>query len=115
MRYYPIFVDVAGQACVVLGGGSLAVQKVEGLVEAGAKVTVYASQPAAVLGQLATGRSIRLIRREYLPGDLAETRLVIDASEDAAINRARWEEAEAAGILMKLVDRAQRWRFIAPA
>jgi uroporphyrin-III C-methyltransferase/precorrin-2 dehydrogenase/sirohydrochlorin ferrochelatase len=115
MRFYPIFVDLAGQACVVLGGGSLAVQKVEGLVEAGAKVTVYGSRPAAALGQLATGGSIKLIRRDYLPGDLAEARLVIDASEDDAINRASWEEAEAAGILINVVDRPLRCRFIAPA
>ncbi len=115
MRYYPIFVDLAGQTCVVLGGGSLAVQKVEGLVEAEAKVTVYASRPAVALEQLATERQIALIRRDYLPGVLAEARLVIDASEDDAINRASWEEAEAAGILINVVDRPQRCRFIAPA
>ncbi len=115
MRYYPIFVDLAGQACVVLGGGSLAVQKVEGLIEAGATVTVYTSRPAAALGQLATGGCIKLIRRDYLPGDLAKARLVVDASEDDAINRASWDEAETAGILINVVDRPQRCRFIAPA
>src|SRR5713226_8108796 len=115
MRYYPIFVDLAGQTCVVLGGGSLAVQKVEGLVEAGAKVTVYTSRPAAALGQLATEGRIALVRRDYRSGDLAAARLVIDASEDNAINRASWEEAEEAGILINVVDRPQRCRFIAPA
>src|SRR5712691_11652509 len=115
MRYYPIFVDLAGQTCVVLGGGSLAVQKVEGLVEAGAKVTVYTSRPAAALGQLATEGRIALVRRDYRSGDLAAARLVIDASEDNDINRASWEEAEEAGILINVVDRPQRCRFIAPA
>jgi len=115
LRYYPIFVDLAGQTCVVLGGGSLAVQKVEGLVEAGAKVTVYTSWPAAALGQLATEGRIALVRRDYRSGDLAAARLVIDASEDDAINRASWEEAEDAGILINVVDRPQRCRFIAPA
>ena len=115
MRYYPIFVDLAGQACVVLGGGSLAVQKVESLVEAGAQVTVYALRPAAALVQLATRRRIELIRRDYVAGDLAKARLVIDASEDDAINRASWDEAEAARILINVVDRPQRCRFIAPA
>jgi len=115
VRYYPIFVDLAGQACVVLGGGSLAVQKVEALVEAGANVTVYTARADAALVHLATGRRIRLIRRDYVPGDLGAARLVIDASEDEAINRASWNEAEAAGILINVVDRPQRCRFIAPA
>jgi len=115
MRYYPIFVDLAGQPCVVLGGGPLAVQKVEALVDAEANVTVYTSRPDPALVEFATSRRIGLIPRDYQPGDLAAARLVIDASEDVAINRASWEEAEAAGILINVVDRPQQCRFIAPA
>jgi uroporphyrin-III C-methyltransferase/precorrin-2 dehydrogenase/sirohydrochlorin ferrochelatase len=96
MRYYPVFLDLGGQACIVLGDGKFAVEKAAALREAGASVTVI---PA----------------REYRPGALAGARLVVDASEDADINRLSWEEAEAAGILINVVDRPEQCRFIAPA
>ena len=96
MRYYPVFLDLANQQCVVLGDGKLAAEKAAGLREAGAVVRVIAS-------------------KDYRPGDLAGARLVFDASDDPAVNRESWAEAEAAGILINVVDRPAECRFIAPA
>jgi uroporphyrin-III C-methyltransferase/precorrin-2 dehydrogenase/sirohydrochlorin ferrochelatase len=96
LRYYPVFIDLAGQLCIVLGDGKFAVEKAAALREAGANVRVIPS-------------------REYRPGALAGARLVVDASEDEEINRLSWEEAEAAGILINVVDRPAQCRFIAPA
>jgi uroporphyrin-III C-methyltransferase/precorrin-2 dehydrogenase/sirohydrochlorin ferrochelatase len=96
MRYDPVFLDLAGQPCIVLGDGKFAVEKTEALREAGAKVRVIKN-------------------RDYRPGALAGARLVVDASEDENINRQSWDEAERAGILINVVDRPQRCRFIAPA
>jgi len=96
VRYYPVFVDLAGQRCVVVGDGKLAAEKLAGLRDAGADVRVIPS-------------------REYRPGALAGARLVIDASDDSEINRQTWPEAEAAGILINVVDRPAQCRFIAPA
>jgi uroporphyrin-III C-methyltransferase/precorrin-2 dehydrogenase/sirohydrochlorin ferrochelatase len=58
---------------------------------------------------------VRVERRAYRAGDLAGCRLVIDASGDLEVNRASWQEAEAAGILINVVDVPDRCRFIAPA
>ena len=96
MRYYPVFLDLAGQPCVVLGDGKFAVEKAAALREAGANVRMISS-------------------RDYRPGALAGARLVVDASESEAINRLSWDEAEAAGILINVVDRPAQCRFIAPA
>src|SRR5216684_3963927 len=96
MRYYPVFLDLADQHCVVLGDGKFATEKAASLREAGANVQVIPS-------------------REYRAGDLACARLVVDASEDPDVNRRSWEEAEAAGILINVVDRPAQCRFIAPA
>ncbi|HEY8864187.1 MAG TPA: uroporphyrinogen-III C-methyltransferase [Candidatus Dormibacteraeota bacterium] len=96
MRYYPVFLDLAGQLCIVLGDGKFAVEKAAALREAGANVRVISS-------------------RDYRPGVLAGARLVVDASEDLEINRQSWQEAEAAGILINVVDRPAQCRFIAPA
>jgi len=91
-----MFVDLAGQRCVVVGDGKLAADKQAGLREAGADVCVIPS-------------------REYRPGVLAGARLVIDTSDDPEINRQTWAEAEAAGIMINVVDRPAQCRFIAPA
>ncbi len=96
MRYYPVFLDLADQLCIVLGDGKFAVEKAAALREAGANVRV-----------ISTG--------EYRPGALAGARLVVDASEDDEVNQLSWQEAEAAGILINVVDRPARCRFIAPA
>ena len=96
MRYYPVFLDLAEQPCIVLGDGKFAVEKVAALREAGANVRVIPN-------------------RDYRPGVLAGARLVVDASEDPEINRLSWEEAETAGILINVVDRPAQCRFIAPA
>ena len=96
MRYYPVFLDLTDQLCIVLGDGKFAVEKAAALREAGANVRVVAS-------------------RDYRPGALAGARLVVDASEDPEINRLSWKEAEDAGILINVVDRPAQCRFIAPA
>jgi len=115
VRYYPVFIDLAGQRAVVLGGGRIATEKVASLLEAGAKVTVIASMLSEAIERLVADGSVDAIRRDYLPGDLAGARLVIDASDDVAINRQSWEEAETSGILINVVDRPAQCRFIAPA
>ena len=96
MRYYPVFLDLADQPCIVLGDGKFAAEKAAALHEAGADVRLIAS-------------------RDYRPGVLAGARLVVDASEDAEINRQSWEEAEREGVLINVVDRPEQCRFIAPA
>ena len=96
MRYYPVFLDLAGQRAVVIGSGTLADEKAVLLAEAGAEVE-------------------RVAAADYREGMLASARIVIDASGDLELNERVWAEAEAAGILVNVVDRTHRCRFIAPA
>ena len=115
MRYYPVFLDLAGQPAIVLGGGRIAAEKVASLHEAGAKVTVIASTVSQAIEKLVARGSVNAIRRDYVRGDLAGARMVIDASDDVAINKQSWDEAETSGILINVVDRPAQCRFIAPA
>ena len=94
MKYYPLFLDLRGQRCLVIGAGPLAEEKVAGLHRSGADVEQAES---------------------FRPGSLAGVRLVIDASGDAATGELVWEEAERLGVLVNVVDVPDRCRFIAPA
>lgn len=115
VRYYPVFLDLSDQRAVILGGGPLAAEKAAALVEAGARVRVFAARLNHDLQTLAEAGAVEVVPRDYQADDLAGARLVVDASGDLATNQAAWTEAETAGILINVVDRPAQCRFIAPA
>lgn len=111
MSYYPIFLDVRGKRCVVIGGGAMAAQKAAGLAEAGARVDVYAPLAMPSLLDL----PVAVFRRPYRRGDLAGARLAIDAAGEARLTAVAREEADAEGVLLNVVDVPAECDFIAPA
>jgi siroheme synthase-like protein len=111
VSYYPVFLDLAGKRCVVIGGGQLAAQKARGLVEAGASVDVFAAQPAPEMLDM----PVAVFRRPYRRGDLAGARLAIDAAGDTAQTADIRAEADAEGVLLNVMDAPASCDFIAPA
>ena len=115
MRYYPICVDMAGRACLVVGGGVVAERKASGLLESGARVTVVSPAITARLEAWAHEGQIRVIRRGYEPGDLADQSLVFVATDDGVVNAAVAADARAAGVLINAADDPAHCDFILPA
>jgi siroheme synthase-like protein len=113
--YYPVFLDLRARPCVVIGGGAVAVDKVRGLLDAGARVTVIAPAVVDLLEALAGERRIVLHRRPYRPGDLKGVFLAIAANGDRDTRAAIWREAEAERVVLNSVDDAAHCHFIAPA
>ena len=114
-RYYPVSLALENRRCVVLGGGPLAAEKMQGLLRAGAGVTVIAAAAAAEIRRAAVDGRIALVERDYVSGDLQGAWLVIDASGREDINAASRREAEDRRVLLNVVDRAQLCDWIAPA
>lgn len=115
MRYYPICVDMAGRACLVVGGGMVAERKASGLLESGARVTVVSPALTARLEAWAHEGQIRIIRRGYEPGDLADQSLVFVATNDGEVNATVAADARAAGVLINAADDPAHCDFIIPA
>ena len=115
MAYLPIFVELAGRSCVVIGGGAIAERKVQALRAAGAIVTVVSPAVSTGLAALADAGAITRIAREYRPGDLAGTALAFAATGDLATERAVAAEATAAGIPINVADVPELCSFIVPA
>ena len=113
--YYPIYLQVQDQPCVVVGGGKIAEGKVQGLLDAGAQVTVVAPDLTPHLQELVKRSAIGHVARHYHPGDLAGAFVVICATDQAEINHQVWQEACAHGQLVNVVDDTPRCNFIAPA
>jgi precorrin-2 dehydrogenase/sirohydrochlorin ferrochelatase len=104
MPLFPIFLKLTGRPCIVIGGGNLAESKIDSLRAAEARVTVIASTASARIAAMAESGEIVLHQRPYATGDLAGHFLVVAATNDPAVNRAVFAEAEAAGILINAVD-----------
>jgi len=113
--YYPIYVQLYEQPCVVIGGGKIAEGKVEGLLAAGAKVTIVSPCLTSRLHTLVEQNQITYIARMYQPGDLAGAFIVICATDQTEINHQVWQEASANRQLVNVVDDTPRCNFIAPA
>lgn len=93
----------------------MAVRKVEGLLRAGACVTVVAPELAAPLRKRAAAREIAHRARDYERGDLDEAVLVIAATDDERANRRVATDAKERGVLVNVVDSPELCSFIAPA
>ncbi len=116
MSGYPTtLVDLDKTPCVVVGGGEVAARKVAALREAGARPIVISPRLVDALRRQAERGEIDVVEREYQPDDLAGVRLVIAATDDAAINETVWQEARAAGCLVNVVDDPARCNFYVPA
>ncbi len=103
--------DLTGRGVLVVGGGPVALEKVEGLLAAGAEVTVVAPRIVPELDDL----DLTLIRREYRAPDLDGKFLVVAATSTTSVNRRVFRDAEARRLLCNVVDVPELCSFILPA
>jgi precorrin-2 dehydrogenase len=115
MSYYPIFLNLSGQRCLIIGGGTVAERKVVGLLEAGASITVVSPELTPMLKDLAQEKKIRHFMRDYRKGDLSGYRLAFVATDDAQVNRAVYEEAQESNVFMNAADDPAHCDFILPS
>ena len=114
----PVYVAclrLKGRRCVVVGGGEIGLEKVEGLLACGGKVTLIAPEAVPELRALAEEGSIAWERRAYEPGDLEGTFIAIAATSDTEANIAIYEDAERRAMLVNVVDVPPLCNFILPA
>ncbi|MDP2744048.1 MAG: bifunctional precorrin-2 dehydrogenase/sirohydrochlorin ferrochelatase [Dehalococcoidia bacterium] len=113
--YYPIFLKVKGERCVVVGGGDVAERKVRTLLGCGALPVVVSPSLSSGLRSLADQGMVKVVEREYEAGVLEGSRLVIAATDDTAVNALVVAEAGERGILVNVVDSAELSDFILPS
>ncbi len=114
MRYYPLFMDLAGRSCLVVGAGAVAARKARTLLDCGARVTVIGVRPAAAFRAL-EGRGVVLRDRRFRASDVGRQALIIAATDDRAVNAAVSAAARRKGIPVNAVDDPEHCSFIVPA
>ena len=115
MGYYPVLLDLAGRRCVMVGGGIIAGRRVDGLLTAGARVTVISPRLTRTLAALAAEGRIDHEGREYRDGDLDGADLAFVATDAGEVNAAVAREARARGVWINAADDPARCTFILPA
>jgi siroheme synthase-like protein len=110
-RFYMACLDLRGRSCLVVGGGSVATEKVHGLLDCDAQVTVIAPRVDDALRRL----PVRVLRRPFDPGDVEGHLVVIAATDDRSVNETVSRAAAARSILCNVADDPELCSFILPA
>jgi siroheme synthase-like protein len=106
---------LSGRPCLVVGGGSVGLEKVEGLLACGAEVTLVAPRAGEELAEYAREGSIRREEREFRDSDLDGKFLAIAATSVTEVNISVYEGAERRAMLCNVVDVPPLCSFILPA
>jgi uroporphyrin-III C-methyltransferase/precorrin-2 dehydrogenase/sirohydrochlorin ferrochelatase len=115
MDYFPIFLRLAGEPVLVVGGGEVAARKVDLLLRSSAQVRVIAPELVPGLAERAAAGEIVHLATEFSPEHLEGVRLAIAATDKHAINAWVARQAERRNIPVNVVDDRDLSRFIVPA
>lgn len=112
---YMACINLKGKRCLVVGGGPIALEKIEGLLAARASVSVVALEAVDEIHDLAASDSIRLEEAPYRANHLDGCFLVIAATSDTSVNTEVHADAEERSMLVNVADVPQLCNFILPA
>ena len=114
--FYIACLKLTGRRCVVVGGGEIGLEKVEGLLACDGDVTLIAPEAVPELEQLAAEGSIAWERREYAGADDLEATFIVIACTDSTDTNIRiYDDAERRAMLVNVVDVPPLCNFILPA
>ena len=112
MGYFPFFVDVENQNCLVVGGGVVALRKIEKLLPFNPNITVVSPK---VHKDILSIENINIIKRKFDFNDLKEKSFVITATDDKVLNKEIYNSCKENNIPVNTVDDKDNCSFIFPA
>ncbi|MDE2118502.1 MAG: uroporphyrinogen-III C-methyltransferase [Betaproteobacteria bacterium] len=112
MDFLPVFLNIKGKPCLVVGGGEVAHRKASVLVEAGATVTVVAP---ALADSFASLPRIKHVAERFQPKHLEGMAMAIAATDDSSVNQQVSQQAHARNIAVNVVDNPELCTFIMPS
>jgi precorrin-2 dehydrogenase/sirohydrochlorin ferrochelatase len=115
MALYPVFLKLEGRKVLVVGGGAVAEQKLEGVLRSATDVTVLAPELAPRISAWVQQGRLKHVSAKFQPGMAQGYFLVIAATDSAVVNHAIYAEASADGALCNAVDDTPFCDFYAPA
>src|SRR5579863_2999332 len=104
MSLLPIFVKMEGRRVLVVGAGTVALEKVTSLLQTRAQITVVAPAAKAEIRALEAEGRLKWVRREFASADLDGHAVVIAATDVADVNAAVYRTAVERGVWCNSVD-----------
>ena len=115
MDFFPVYLNIKNQPCLVVGGGEVATRKAGMILQAGGKVTVVSPDLTDSLQELVDAGKVTHIAEKFRPEHLSDVTLVIAATDDRATNVAVSETAKQQRIPVNVVDNPELCSFIMPS
>lgn len=115
MEYLPLFVDLKGRECVVVGGGEIAARKASLLLKAQANVTIIAPNVSRSTTTLIENKQVTWLQDIFKPDQLSDQLLVIAATDIDTVNRDVHKHAKSKHILVNVADCPELCDFILPS
>jgi precorrin-2 dehydrogenase / sirohydrochlorin ferrochelatase len=112
---FPMFLKLEGRRCLVVGAGKVGELKIGGLIDAGARVHVVASEACDPVLQWAKNGKITIDLRTFVPNDLDGAFLAVAATASSELNTTIYQEAQRRGVLCNVVDVPDLCDFYYPA
>jgi siroheme synthase-like protein len=113
--YYPILLNMRGRKCLVVGGGSVALRKVQAMLENGANIEVISPTFCPELNQMAKDGAIQIHQKSYNTKDLKNAFITIAATDDVKTNENIAADARRQRVLVNVVDDPNNSDFIVPS
>jgi len=105
---YPVSLNLENVPCLVVGGGTVALRKVESLMASGARVTVVSP---SMVSEIEALKELELKKRKFRPGDLDRKFLVVSATNNRSVNEAVAKAAKKRMMLVNVVDDPELCNF----
>ena len=112
MGYFPFYIDIENKKCVVVGGGTVALRKVEKLLPFNPDITVIAPK---ICDEILTLTEVKICQRKFEDSDIDNAFMVISATDDEKLNAYIFKLCNEKNILVNTVDDKQKCGFIFPA
>jgi precorrin-2 dehydrogenase/sirohydrochlorin ferrochelatase len=115
MKYYPVFLDLRGRPCLVVGGGTVAERKAVSLLDAGADLTIVSPSLTPVLRELVQRNNIRHRPKVFEEPDLTRFFLAIAATNNPTVNTTIAAACRSRGVLVNVATAPEASAFIVPS
>lgn len=115
MEYLPLFFKLKSQPCLVVGGGDIALRKIQTLLKAGANVTIVALKVSPSLRSVIEEHQLQVSLKSFEPNDLVDKSLVIAATNDRKLNELVSVSAGKLRVLVNVVDNPHLSSVIFPS
>ena len=114
-NYYPIYLDIENRPILIVGGGTVALRKVETLLEYGALVRIVSPRIIPELQNMVNNGQCEWIPREYSGEDIQDSLLIFSCTEKEEVNTQVAQDANANNRSINVVDDPDKCSFIVPS